>query len=152
ILDCNKCSVMFGNGLRAPTSLIRVTGRRRACWASTTANSCATSSFCVAAPAQRRGATSERAIATSSRQQRAGNSWEYGWRMTATSLRAISPIGLEVYAGLTSTPKSLLPKLLYDATGSSLFEDITRLPEYYLTRTEAAILKVNSAEICALAG
>ena len=39
--------------------------------------------------------------------------------------------------GLTSTPKWLSPKFFYDATGSELFELITELPEYYLTRTEA---------------
>ena len=40
-------------------------------------------------------------------------------------------------AGLTSTPKALPPKYFYDGRGSELFEDITRLPEYYQTRAEA---------------
>lgn len=39
-------------------------------------------------------------------------------------------------AGLTATPKTLPPWLFYDEVGSRLFEDITRLPEYYPTRTE----------------
>ena len=43
----------------------------------------------------------------------------------------------DVRRGLTSSPMSLPPKYFYDATGSKLFEDITELPEYYLTRTEA---------------
>ncbi len=42
--------------------------------------------------------------------------------------------------GLTSDPKTIPPKYFYDARGSRLFEAITRLPEYYQTRTERAIL------------
>ena len=47
----------------------------------------------------------------------------------------------DVRRGLTGAPKSLPPKYFYDATGSKLFEDITEVPEYYLTRTEAALLE-----------
>ena len=47
----------------------------------------------------------------------------------------------DVRRGLTSVPMSLPPKYFYDATGSKLFEDITEMPEYYLTRTEAALLE-----------
>lgn len=47
--------------------------------------------------------------------------------------------------GLTSTPKTLPPKYFYDARGSELFEAITELPEYYPTRTEAAILERHAA-------
>lgn len=54
-------------------------------------------------------------------------------------------------AGLTRTPKSLPPKYFYDARGSRLFEEITRLPEYYLTRAETAILERVAGEIVALA-
>jgi L-histidine Nalpha-methyltransferase len=72
--------------------------------------------------------------------------------MTAPNLQTISPIAADVYEGLTSSPKRLPAKVFYDAAGSALFEEITRLPEYYLTRTEAAILESNAAEICALAG
>ncbi len=43
--------------------------------------------------------------------------------------------------GLTARPRCLPPKYFYDARGSQLFEDITRLPEYYQTRTETAILE-----------
>jgi dimethylhistidine N-methyltransferase len=63
-----------------------------------------------------------------------------------------SPIASEVYEGLTKKPKSLPPKLFYDATGSALFERITELPEYYLTRTERAILDAHAAEIISAAG
>ena len=53
----------------------------------------------------------------------------------------------DVRAGLTATPKSLPPKWFYDARGSALFEEITRLPEYYPTRAERAILDARAAEI-----
>jgi L-histidine N-alpha-methyltransferase len=49
-------------------------------------------------------------------------------------------LAADVRAGLTATPKSLPPRWFYDATGSELFERITRLPEYYLTRAETEIL------------
>jgi L-histidine Nalpha-methyltransferase len=47
----------------------------------------------------------------------------------------------EVLHGLTSRPKKLPPKLFYDAAGSALFEQITELPEYYVTATEQAIFE-----------
>ena len=50
-------------------------------------------------------------------------------------------------AGLTATPKSLPPWLFYDERGSQLFEQITVLPEYYLTRTERALLDSHAEEI-----
>lgn len=46
----------------------------------------------------------------------------------------------DVVHGLTARPKSLPPKYFYDVTGSRLFDEITRLPEYYLTRAEEALL------------
>lgn len=52
-----------------------------------------------------------------------------------------------VIEGLSRQRKSLPPQYFYDARGSELFEDITRLPEYYQTRTEAAILSAHAAEI-----
>ena len=50
----------------------------------------------------------------------------------------------EVISGLTRHNKSIAPKFLYDERGSELFEQITTLPEYYLTRTEVAILRRNA--------
>lgn len=47
----------------------------------------------------------------------------------------------DVRDGLTDRPKWLLPKYFYDAEGSRLFDEITRLPEYYLTRIEAGVLE-----------
>lgn len=49
--------------------------------------------------------------------------------------------------GLTSTPKWLSPKWFYDARGSDLFEEITRLPEYYPTRVERSILAAHAGDI-----
>ena len=46
-----------------------------------------------------------------------------------------------VIAGLSDSPKWLSAKYFYDAAGSALFEEITRLPEYYPTRTELSILE-----------
>ena len=57
----------------------------------------------------------------------------------------------EVLAGLMAQAKTLPPKLFYDATGAELFERITTLPEYYLTRAEREILDTRAHEIAALA-
>src|SRR6516162_5860513 len=54
-----------------------------------------------------------------------------------------------VLNGLGRAPKSIPCKFFYDARGSALFEAICRLPEYYLTRTEIAILEQNAAAIAA---
>jgi L-histidine Nalpha-methyltransferase len=51
--------------------------------------------------------------------------------------------------GLTASPKWLPPRWFYDARGSELFEDITRLPEYYPTRAEREILVARAGEIAA---
>jgi L-histidine N-alpha-methyltransferase len=50
-------------------------------------------------------------------------------------------LATDVRAGLSADPKTLPPKYFYDARGSELFDEITRLPEYYPTRTERAILE-----------
>ncbi len=53
----------------------------------------------------------------------------------------LQALARDVREGLTATPKQLPPKWFYDARGSELFEQITQLPEYDQTRTEAAILE-----------
>jgi L-histidine Nalpha-methyltransferase len=58
----------------------------------------------------------------------------------------------EVREGLGATPKRLPAKFFYDEIGSALFEQITELPEYYLTRTERAIFEDYAAEILEAAG
>lgn len=62
-----------------------------------------------------------------------------------------SAIATEVRDGLTSTPKTLSPWLFYDSAGSDLFEQITELPEYYLTRTERSLFTAHADEIMELA-
>src|SRR5207244_5218895 len=52
-----------------------------------------------------------------------------------------SSFARDVIAGLTARPKRLSPKYFYDEIGAQLFEDITALPEYYLTRCELEILR-----------
>ncbi|MFI7576686.1 L-histidine N(alpha)-methyltransferase [Micromonospora sp. NPDC049497] len=58
----------------------------------------------------------------------------------------------DVRTGLTATPKWLPPKWFYDARGSELFEEITRLPEYYPTRAERAVLAARAGDIAAVTG
>ena len=54
--------------------------------------------------------------------------------------------------GLRSEPKDIPPKWFYDDRGSQLFDDITRLPEYYPTRCERAILQARASEIARITG
>ncbi|MEU5403545.1 L-histidine N(alpha)-methyltransferase [Streptomyces sp. NPDC005963] len=65
---------------------------------------------------------------------------------TGAALRA------DVLHGLTRTPKELPPKWFYDARGSELFEEITRLPEYYPTRAEREILIDRAPAIASATG
>ncbi len=58
----------------------------------------------------------------------------------------------EVLAGLSAQPKTLSPKFFYDERGSTLFDAITRLPEYYLTEAELAIMRRHVDEIASLVG
>jgi L-histidine Nalpha-methyltransferase len=55
-------------------------------------------------------------------------------------------------AGLTSSPKELSPVWFYDARGSRLFDDITRLPEYYPTRAERSLLAEHAGDIVEASG
>ena len=63
----------------------------------------------------------------------------------ATSIVTIDGFVADVVAGLTAKPKQLPPKYFYDAAGSALFEQITRLPEYYPTRVETEETAFDSA-------
>lgn len=81
------------------------------------------------------------------------------WAFTGLRLASDAPAGerariedletarfrAELVAGLSRTQKAVSPKWFYDAVGSDLFEDITRLPEYYPTRQEAALLRAMAA-------
>jgi L-histidine N-alpha-methyltransferase len=63
-----------------------------------------------------------------------------------------SRVGNDVVEGLTQMPKSLPPCYFYDDLGSQLFEQICELPEYYVTRTETAILRDFASEIATMTG
>ncbi|MFE1266757.1 L-histidine N(alpha)-methyltransferase [Streptomyces sp. NPDC058758] len=65
---------------------------------------------------------------------------------------AAADLRADVLRGLTRSPKELPPKWFYDARGSELFDEITRLPEYYPTRAEREILVARAAEIAAATG
>ena len=58
----------------------------------------------------------------------------------------------EVSAGLNARPRTLSPRWFYDRRGSELFEAITALPEYYLTRAEYNILLHHASEIARITG
>lgn len=72
--------------------------------------------------------------------------------MIARELVALPGYADEVVRGLGSPRKTLPCKLFYDDRGSALFEEITRLPEYYPTRTELEILQERSREIAQAVG
>ncbi len=81
--------------------------------------------------------------------------------MTTTGLRLDSHLDpadfgdalrADARRGLTAVPKDLPPKWFYDARGSELFDDITRLPEYYPTRTERSILAERAVELVDASG
>jgi dimethylhistidine N-methyltransferase len=62
---------------------------------------------------------------------------------------AESDFAHDVTAGLSARPKRLSPKYFYDELGAQLFEEITRVPEYYPTRCELSILEHHATEMAA---
>ncbi|HWG21537.1 MAG TPA: L-histidine N(alpha)-methyltransferase [Terracidiphilus sp.] len=68
-----------------------------------------------------------------------------------SSIKLDAPVAAAVTEGLLSQPKGLPSWLFYDAAGSRLFDQITELPEYYVTRTERSILAARAEEMIALA-
>ena len=70
--------------------------------------------------------------------------------LTSGDLRAA--MEADVRAGLTATPKQLPPVYFYDDRGSRLFDQITRLPEYYPTRAERSILEAHAGDMVRAAG
>ncbi len=66
--------------------------------------------------------------------------------------RATGAVLAELQAGLAAPAASIAPKFLYDALGCKLFEAICELPEYYPTRTEAAIFERHGAEMARAIG
>ncbi len=65
---------------------------------------------------------------------------------------AVSPVAAAALTGLAGSPKTLPPWLFYDEVGSQLFEQITVLPEYYLTRTERGLLEQYAERILVAMG
>jgi len=65
---------------------------------------------------------------------------------------ALEALAADVRAGLTASPKTLPPKWFYDQRGSELFDEITRLPEYYPTAAERALLAARADEIAEVSG
>ena len=149
---------------------IRASGPRRARSVSTTASSWSTSTCCAAGAARHRKATSARRTATSSRRAPDGRSAAPDSRTTRSrerlrtqrdpmtderfSIDVLLPpdhrraaMAADAEAGLTASPKTLPPVWFYDEHGSELFDEITRLPEYYPTRAERSILTAHAAEI-----
>jgi L-histidine N-alpha-methyltransferase len=71
--------------------------------------------------------------------------------ISPSSIHISDKTAAAVYEGLMSRPKWLPSWLFYDAAGSRLFDEITRIPEYYVTRTERGILTQHAVEIVARA-
>ena len=74
--------------------------------------------------------------------------------MVRAALQKVVPVDEldEIIDGLSQAEKMISPKYFYDERGSQLFEEITRLPEYYPTETELGIMRSNVDEIARLAG
>jgi L-histidine N-alpha-methyltransferase len=70
--------------------------------------------------------------------------------LSAADLRAA--MERDVRTGLSAPQKWLPPIYFYDDRGSALFDEITRLPEYYLTRAERAVLEAHAGDIAATSG
>ena len=64
-----------------------------------------------------------------------------------TEMTDIQSLEVDTLKGLSSTPKYLLSKYFYDDTGSSIFQEITKMPEYYLTRSEQEIFENQKEQI-----
>jgi L-histidine N-alpha-methyltransferase len=69
-----------------------------------------------------------------------------------TTTHADPAFRADVLAGLAAEPRAIPARWFYDRRGSELFEAITRLPEYYLTRAERSILSAHAADIALLTG
>ncbi len=69
--------------------------------------------------------------------------------MQITTQHALAPFALDVLEGLTKKEKSLPPRYFYDDLGSALFQAITLLPEYGLTRADGRLLKRHAPAVAA---
>jgi dimethylhistidine N-methyltransferase len=71
------------------------------------------------------------------------------YALPATNTSEVDAFPTEVLQGLSRPSKTLPSRFLFDVRGSELFEKVTRLPEYYPTRAETAILRVRAARLAA---
>jgi L-histidine Nalpha-methyltransferase len=102
---------------------------------------------CMAAWSEARSRSDAReACAVSARADFASNDGERAVTTPNPAFRA------DVLAGLSTRPRAIPARWFYDRRGSELFEEITRLPEYYLTRVERSILAAHAADIARLTG
>src|ERR1700760_4353199 len=73
--------------------------------------------------------------------------------MSTSAVARLSQFAMDVAEGLTTTgQKKLSPRYFYDELGSSLFEAITVLPEYGLTRSDERLLKTHGGHIASQVG
>ncbi len=72
--------------------------------------------------------------------------------MAVSNLAIVNAEISEIVSGLSEDRKQISPKYFYDERGSQLFDEITQLPEYYLTNTELGIMRDNIGEIVAMVG
>jgi len=72
--------------------------------------------------------------------------------MNEVTSDVLSEFGSAVMEGLSEVQKTIPARYFYDLRGSQLFEEITRLPEYYPTRTETELLRRHAADLARLAG
>lgn len=73
---------------------------------------------------------------------------EKRWMVSGLRLARDSKMSADVDSALSSLPKKLSPKYLYDAQGSRLFEAISKTSDYYPTRVETALLEKIATELC----
>jgi L-histidine N-alpha-methyltransferase len=78
--------------------------------------------------------------------------FSYQYKHDQSGIEADPAFRRDVLNGLAARPRTIPARWLYDRAGSELFEAITMLPEYYLTRTETALLFSAVEEIAELAG
>src|SRR5437763_9311756 len=93
----------------------------------------------MAQAVRRRAGIAEPPPATSSRRRRAGSS--RGYALLATLDPQTLSFREDVLAGLSAPIPAIPARWLYDHRGSELFDEITRLPSYYPTRTETKLLQ-----------
>jgi dimethylhistidine N-methyltransferase len=72
--------------------------------------------------------------------------------VTSTAKMQADPLTEEILSGLQGETKKIAPKYFYDQKGAALFDEITELDEYYVTRVEEQIFRDNRSAICAAIG